>query len=383
VTTERVRVARVIARLNIGGPAIHVTSLAARLPVDRFETRLFVGDVSPGEAEMVDVVAAEKVVPVKVPGFRRAIDGPHDLYALAGLVAEFRRFRPHIVHTHTAKGGALGRIAARLCGTPIIVHTFHGHIFEGYFSKPVTELFLSIERGLSLLTDAVVTISPRQYADITERFHVAPVHKTHVVPLGLDLTRFNEVSLHRGALRAELKIGDRPIVSIIGRLTPIKDHALLFRAVRELPEVHLCVVGGGECEASLRALAGDLGIAQRVHFTGFRNDLERILADTDVVALSSANDGTPVALIEALAAGCSVVAVDVGGVPDVLEDGRWGRLVPSRTPAAFSEALRDALDEHRRRFPETIAAAQRYAQSKYGIERLVRDHVSLYESLLA
>jgi glycosyltransferase involved in cell wall biosynthesis len=382
VAIERIRVARVIARLNVGGPAIHVTSLTARLPPERFESRLFVGDVSPAEAEMLDVVAAERVVPVRVSGLGRAIDATQDLRALARLVAEFRRYKPHIVHTHTAKGGALGRLAAALCRVPVVVHTFHGHVFEGYFSKPVTEGFLAIERGLARFTHAVVTISPRQYADITERFRVAPKTKTHIVPLGFDLQRFEGVGAHRGALKAELKSGDAPVVSIVGRLTAIKDHALLFRAVAELRDVHLAVVGGGECEQSLRALAGEVGIASRVHFMGFRSDIERILADTDVVALTSANEGTPVALIEGLAAGCSVVAVDVGGVADVLEDGRWGRLVSARTPGAVASALRESLELHRNRPPETIAAGRRYAHTKFGIERLIRDHAALYDALL-
>jgi glycosyltransferase involved in cell wall biosynthesis len=382
VTAETIRLARVIARLNVGGPAIHVSSLAARLPPARFESRLFVGDVAPGEAEMVDVVDAEGVVPVRVPGLGRAIHGRQDLHALIALVAAFRRFRPHIVHTHTAKGGALGRIAARLCGVPIIVHTFHGHVFEGYFSKPATQAILAIERGLARVTDAVVTISPRQQADITRRFRIAPASKTHVIPLGFDLCRFDSLAGHRGALRAELGCGQAPIVSIVGRLTAIKDHPLLFRAIRAVPEARLCVVGGGEGEGRLRELARELGLGDRIRFMGFRNDLERILADTDIVALTSANEGTPVALIEALAAGCSIVATDVGGVADVLENGQWGRLVGERTPLAIATALKASLSELPSRSAEAIVAGQRYARTKFGIDRLVRDHVALYESLL-
>jgi glycosyltransferase involved in cell wall biosynthesis len=213
---------------------------------------------------------------------------------------------------------------------------------------------------------------------------VAPAHKTHIVPLGFDWRKFDSIEKYRGTLRSELRAGPAPIVSIIGRLTAIKDHALLFHAFHELVgPAHLCVVGGGENETALRALARELGIASRTHFLGFQSNIERILADTDVVALTSANEGTPVALIEGLAAGCSVVAVAVGGVPDVLEDGRWGRLVPLRTSSAIASALRDAVAEHRRRPSEAIAAAQRYARTKYGVDRLVRDHASLYEGLLA
>jgi glycosyltransferase involved in cell wall biosynthesis len=241
-----------------------------------------------------------------------------------------------------------------------------------------------IERMLARITSAIVTISPRQHADITERFRVAPASKTHVIPLGFDLRRFDAMEPHRGQLRGELGLGDAPIVSVVGRLTAIKDHPLLFSAFRDVARAgaHLCVVGGGEREGELRALARELGIAESIHFLGFRTDLQRILADTDVVALSSVNEGTPVALIEGLAAGCSVVGLDVGGVADVLEDGRWGHLVTERVPTALAAVLAAALTEHRARSADAAAAGARYARAKYGIERLINDHVALYETLL-
>jgi glycosyltransferase involved in cell wall biosynthesis len=353
------------------------------LPVDRFESRLYAGDVSAGEAEMTEVLEREGVRPVKVPGLGRALRGRQDLQALLTLLAELRRFRPHIVHTHTAKGGALGRIAARLCRVPIVVHTFHGHVFEGYFPTPVARAFVAIERGLALATDAIVTLSPRQRAEITEKYRIVPRQGAYVVPLGFDLLRFRAVARLRGELRRELCIADAPLVSIVGRLTPIKDHPLLFEAMRHLPpDVNLCVVGGGEQEAELRAVARDLGIAARTHFLGFRTDLERILADTDVVALTSRNEGTPVALIEGLAAGCSAVAPAVGGVPDVLEGGRWGTLFVERTPQAVARALGQALAAHRARSPDAVESGIRYVLDRYGVERLVDDHARLYEELL-
>jgi glycosyltransferase involved in cell wall biosynthesis len=378
-----VRVARIIARLNVGGPAIHVTSLTSRLPAGRFESRLYAGDVSPGEAEMVEVLEREGVSPVRVPGLGRALRGHNDSRALLRLVMELRRFRPHIVHTHTAKGGTLGRIAARLCGVPIVVHTFHGHVFEGYFSPPVARVFVGIERGLARVTDAIVTLSRRQREDINDRYGIVPRYRTYVVPLGFDLGRFDGIARLRGQLRAELGIGDARLLTIVGRLTPIKDHPLLFEAMTRLgPEAHLCVVGGGESEQDLRALATRLGISARTHFLGFRTDLERILADTDAVVLTSRNEGTPVALIEALVAGCATVGPAVGGVPDVLQDGKWGILFENRSPDAVAQALRQALHARERQGEENVERARRYALDKYGIERLVSDHVQVYEELL-
>ena len=380
---ERVRVARIIARLNVGGPAIHVTSLTARLPLQRFESRLYAGHVSAGEIEMVDALDRERVVPVRVPGLGRAIRGHDDARALARLVTELRRFRPHIVHTHTAKAGALGRLAAWLCGAPVVVHTFHGHVFEGYFPQAVARTFVAIERGLARFTDAIVTLSPEQRADIVDRYGVVARKGAYVVPLGFDLERFVRSRDHRGELRKELGIGEVPLVASVGRLTRIKDHPLLLEAMARLEGgPHLCIVGGGEEEAVLRSLCARLGLSGRTHFLGFRADLERVLADVDVVALTSTNEGTPVALVEALAAGCSVVSTAVGGVPDVLEGGRWGRLVRARTPEAIARSLEASLVDHRSRAQSSVEDARRYVLDKYGIHRLVMDHVQLYEELL-
>jgi glycosyltransferase involved in cell wall biosynthesis len=382
VDPRPLRIARVIARLNVGGPAIHVSLLTGRLPRDRFESRLYVGSVSPGEIEMTDAFEREAITPIRIPHLGRSIGPFHDSAALWHLVRAFRQFRPDIVHTHTAKAGTLGRVAAKIARVPITVHTFHGHTFDGYFSPLVTRGFLAIERTLARGTDAIVTISPRQFADITEKYRVAPPEKTRIIPLGFDLSRFDDVDRLRGDLRRDLGVGDHPVISVIGRLVPIKDHALLFQAFARLktPDAHLVVVGGGELLADLKALASSLAIADRVHFLGFRMDIDRILADTDVVALTSKNEGTPVAVIEALAAGCAAVATDVGGVADVLEGGTYGRLVADRSPDAFAAAIDDALAD-RERAGSRRSAAQAYAREHYGADRLITDHVALYDGL--
>jgi glycosyltransferase involved in cell wall biosynthesis len=382
---EKIRIARVVARLNVGGPAIHVAQLAARLPSDRFETRLYAGQVSPNEREMVEVLEREGVEPIRVSRLGRSIRPWDDAQTLARLVSEVRSFRPHIVHTHTAKAGTLGRLAARLSGARAVVHTFHGHVFEGYFGPFASQAVIQTERVLGHLTDAVVTISALQHRDITQRFRIVAPDKAVIIPLGFDLSRFREGGRHRGALRAELGIpADLPIVATIGRLTAIKDHPLLLRAIAALTRpVALLVVGGGEELVSLRELARVLGLVNRVHFLGFRSDLERILADSEVVVLTSQNEGTPVALIEALAAGRPVVASDVGGVADVLGGGEFGRLVASRDPASFAQALGEVLDGslagtlHAR-----LEAGRAHVLRNYDVSRLVLDHAALYQKLL-
>jgi glycosyltransferase involved in cell wall biosynthesis len=378
-----IRVARIIARLNVGGPAIHVCNLTSRLPAP-FVTRLYVGAVGPGEEEMGNVDEQAGGAPVRVPGLGRAIR-PVDASALWTLIRELRRFRPHIVHTHTAKAGALGRLAARAAGVPVLVHTFHGHVFDGYFHPLVTRAFLTIERALARVTDAIITLSPRQKSDIVERYRVAPSPKVHVVALGFDFRRFDDLTDWRGELRRELGLAPGvALVASIGRLTAIKDHALLFRAFHLVRrDANLVVVGGGEEHARLRDLASRLGIRDRVHFLGFRADIDRILADARVVALTSLNEGTPVAVIEALAAGCLPVSTAVGGVEDVLEGGRWGTLVRSRDPADFAAAIEAALDDAPRMPDYELAARKGYARARFGVKRLVDDHVALYRRLLA
>jgi glycosyltransferase involved in cell wall biosynthesis len=380
--TDEIRIARVIARLNVGGPAIHVCNLTSRLDKP-FVSRLYVGSVGPAEEEMSDVVRREGVEPIRVPGLGRAIRAV-DANALWHLIRELRKFRPHIVHTHTAKAGALGRLAARALGVPLVVHTFHGHVLDGYFHPLVSRAFLSIERALGRTTDAIVTLSPRQRSDIVDRFRVAPASKVHVIPLGFDFSKFDDVSRLRGQLHKQLSLAaNTPLVASIGRLTAVKDHRLLlesFRLVRD--DVHLLIVGGGEDEADLRALASEMKLDARVHFLGVRSDLDRILADVGVVALTSRNEGTPVALIEALAAGRTPVSTAVGGVDDVLEGGRWGKLVHSRDPSDFARALQAAVDEAPTLTEAEVSARKAYARARFGVFRLIDDHVALYRNLL-
>jgi glycosyltransferase involved in cell wall biosynthesis len=377
-----IRVARIIARLNVGGPAIHVCNLTSKL-ASPFISRLYVGEVGANEEEMVDVVQRVGVQPIRVAGLGRAIR-PGDMAALWHLIAEFRAFQPHIVHTHTAKAGTLGRLAARAVGAPIVVHTFHGHVLDGYFNPLVTRTFLGIERTLARLSDAIITLSPLQQDDIVTRFRVAPAGKVHVIPLGFDFRQLDDVNTRRGELRRELGISpDVPLIASIGRLTAIKDHLLLLESFRHVrADAQLLVVGGGEEESRIRTLARKLQLEERVRFLGFRSDLDRILADARVIALTSRNEGTPVALIEALAAGCTPVSTAVGGVADVLENGRWGKLVTSRDPAEFGRTLDLAIDEEASVSDSTVLARKKYARARFGVHRLIEEHAALYRKLL-
>jgi glycosyltransferase involved in cell wall biosynthesis len=379
-----IRVARVIARLNIGGPAQQAILLTAGLDRARFITTLVTGMVGPAEGDFTDAARARGVIPVLIPELGRAIRPGRDLAALIRLVRLFRRIQPDIVHTHTAKAGALGRLAARLVRVPATIHTFHGHVLEGYFSPPVTRAFLEIERRLARRTDRLVTVSPRLREQLLA-MGIGRPGQVEVIPLGLDLGRFRAPRPVSPALRPSLGLAlGTPVLGIVGRLVPIKDHPTLFEALAQLRAggvaAHLVVVGDGEERARLVGLADRLGLGRQVHFLGWRRDLETILNEMDVVICASRNEGTPVALIEAMAAGTPVLSTDVGGVGDVVTHGETGWLVPPGDPSAMSCAIRLLLED--RTLAVRLATAGRsVAVDRYDVTRLVPRVEALYTAV--
>jgi glycosyltransferase involved in cell wall biosynthesis len=380
-----VRVLRVIARLNIGGPALHATLLTERLDPGRYDSWLAAGTEAPGEGNYLALHGRTLDRVVTVAGLGREIRGIADVTALLGLRRLIRRLSPHVVHTHTAKAGTLGRLAAILAGVPVVVHSYHGHVFRGYFSPMTTRVFLAIERGLARRTDCLLTVSDAVRAELLA-LGVGRPEQLRVLPLGLDLDFLLRAEARRGELRAELGIAPAaPCVGIVARLVPIKAHEVFLAGAAELvrrgsPACFL-VVGDGERRAELETLTHRLGLTERVRFLGWRRDLDRIYADLDVVALTSRNEGSPVSLIEAMAAGRPVVATRVGGVPDLVEDGVTGRLVPPDDPRALAAALAGVLSD-----PEGAAALGVAGRKRVGgaftPDRLLGDVDRLYRELL-
>jgi glycosyltransferase involved in cell wall biosynthesis len=381
-----ITIVRVIARLNIGGPAIHTVLLTAGLNDGRFRSTLVTGMPGKEEGDMTYLARERQVEPTVIPEIGRELSWRDDLVGLIKLVRLMRGLRPQIVHTHTAKAGAIGRVAALLAGVPIRVHTFHGHVFRGYFGALKSEAFLWIERILAWGTDRIVAISERQKQDLCRVFRVAPEPRCTVIPLGFDLGLFTRADDRRGTLHRELGLAaGRPLVGIVGRLVPIKNHGLFLRAARRVvearPDAAFVIVGDGELRGALEQDARALGLAEHVRFLGWRRDLDVVYADLDVVALSSINEGTPVALIEAMAAGRAVVATEVGGVGDVVEDGETGILVPSEDEEGLAAAVLKLLGDASLRARFGARGRQR-AVSRYGADRLVEDVRRLYLELL-
>jgi glycosyltransferase involved in cell wall biosynthesis len=297
-----------------------------------------------------------------------------------------RSFRPHVVHTHTAKAGALGRLAAVLCRVPVVVHTYHGHVFDAYFSPLKTRLVVVAERLLAGRASALVAVTERVRRDILAR-GIGRQDRVVVVPLGLDLDPMIAAPARRGELRRELGLAaDVPLVGIVARLVPVKAHETFLQAVRAIapvrPDAVFLVVGDGERRSALEAMVRELGLAGRVRFLGWRADLDRLYADLDVVVLTSKNEGSPVALIEAMAAGRPVVSTRAGGVEDVVVDGETGRVVPVGDDAAVARAILDLL-EHPTEAARLGAAARDAVRARFASARLVDDVDRLYRRLLA
>jgi glycosyltransferase involved in cell wall biosynthesis len=389
-TSGPIRVLRVIARLNVGGPALHVSYLARGLTERGYDTMLVTGQVGPAEGSMEYVAEEADLHPLYLGSLQRNLSPLADVSALFRLVGLIWRVRPHVLHTHTAKAGALGRIAAVLAlgaRPPAVVHTYHGHVLTGYFSTRRSRLFASVERLLGRVTDCLVAVSPEVRDDLV-RLGVAPESKFAVIRLGLDLEQRTAAPPDaRERVRAELGVAPESfVVAWLGRMTEIKrvqDLLHVFADVRGRGvDAVLALVGDGPDRADLERLASELGVADSVRFTGFRADVGSIYLASDVVALSSANEGTPVSLIEALAAGCAVVTTDVGGASDVVDEGRAGLLVPYGDRRAFADALAElaASPERRRELGE---AGRRHVLGRYSVERLLEDVDALYRSLLA
>ena len=382
----RVRVLRIISRMNVGGPALHALLLNERLDPTRYDSRLVAGQVGEAEGDYLALHGAAPERFVSVPALGRQVEGWRDWSAFWSLVRLMRSFRPHVVHTHTSKAGALGRIAATLCRVPVIVHTYHGHVFDAYFSPLKTRFVVATERLLARGASALVAVTARVRRDLLAR-GIGGDDQVVVVSLGLDLDPLLAAPARRGELRRELGLpADAPLVGIVARLVPVKAHEVFLAAARAMapvrPDIVFLIVGDGERRAELETAARASGLGDRVRFLGWRADLDRLYADLDVVVLTSKNEGSPVALIEAMAAGRPVVSTRAGGVEDVVIDGTTGVVVPIGDVTAIARAVVNLLEDPVR--AERIGAAARASvAAQFGSRRLVGDIDALYQRLLA
>jgi len=404
------KILRIIARLNVGGPARHVVWLTDAMREGEFETTLIAGTVPEGEEDMSYFAARHNVEPLYIKEMSRELS-PKDAISLVKVYRTMLRERPDIVHTHTAKAGFVGRAAAfmykwltpaTLIGRPRkvrVVHTFHGHVFHSYYGERKTRAFILIERALArFATDRIITITQQQFDEINRDVGVGRAGQFEVVPLGIDLSAFEDDGNKRAAFRKELRAEENDLlIGFVGRLTEIKNIPLLLEAAKayfgspDATEARIVIVGDGHLRKALETKADELGIADRVMFVGNREDADVVYAGLDIIALTSLNEGTPLSLIEAMAAGRAVISTAVGGVIDLLGEVRSERegfsvcergiSVRSGDAAGFAkgliylakdEKLRLSLAENGREFVHEI----------YSKERLIEDIRSLYRRLV-
>ena len=410
------KIVRVIARLNVGGPSKHVIWLTKGLQNSECESVLVAGTVPPGEDDMSYFATEQGVSPIFVSQMSREIS-LKDAVTIWKLYRLFVRERPDIVHTHTAKAGTVGRVAGLLyrwltpglfLGHPRacrFVHTYHGHIFHSYYGPLKTRLFLTIEKALALLiTDRIVVISEQQRREINEEFGVGRAERFAVIPLGLDLDVFADWKERGQSFREELGLRKGDIlVGIVGRLTEIKNHELFLRAVADFKTrvwrpstrgvVRFVVIGDGALRTKLEQITASLDLSEDVMFAGSRRNLEDLYPALDIVALTSLNEGTPLTLIEAMANARPVISTAVGGVVDLLGDPisensgtlfltcQRGVSVPPNDAAAFADGLGRLVDDPTLR-REIGERGLQFVQSNYSKDRLLEDEGALYADLL-
>ncbi len=392
------RILRIINRLNIGGPTYNVSLLSKYLSPE-YETKLVGGMKSDTEASSEFIVQQLGLNPTYIPDMYRSINPVKDWKAFHQIKQLIKAYKPDIVHTHAAKAGALGRLAAYQCGVPIIVHTFHGHVFHSYFNPIKTRFFLEIERRLAKISNRIIAISPKQKAELGDIYTICENEKIETIPLGFDLSRFQDEQINkRIEFRQKYQIADDEVaIGIVGRIVPIKNHALFLQALKQLCEktttkIRAFIVGDGEERSNIEELAKSLNIpfadnetAQQqpvtLTFTSWIKKVDEVYAGLDVVALSSLNEGTPVSLIEAQAANKPIVTTNVGGVADVTIPNQTALLSPSKDVDAFAQNLLQLVDNKEFRL-QMGKEGYDFVKQKYCYTRLVRDMDSLYQQLI-
>ena len=375
---HKIKVLRIIARMNVGGPAVQVSGLMREFDTTKFEQKLITGYCAADEADYLEKVAAD-VKAIRIDGLGRSIKPRSDLTALFAIIKEIRRYKPDIVHTHTAKAGVVGRIASILSGQKSIrVHTFHGHLLHGYFGTAKTKLVILIEKLLALFTDQLLAVGKHVQDDLIEA-GIGNSNKFAVMPPGLQLANVPTKS------EARIELGldpDEIYCAFIGRITQIKRPDRFLDVVSQVQtdtvKLNFIVAGAGEklqyCQD--RVATENLPVT----FLGWREDIEAVLAAADFVILTSDNEGTPLSLIQAGMVGIPVVATNVGSTNEIVVDGQTGFLTDLSVEQLAQAVTKLVSDSDLR--AKMGAAGQDYTLARYSIERLVKDHQDLYLCLL-
>jgi glycosyltransferase involved in cell wall biosynthesis len=391
------RVLRIFNRLVVGGPVLNVTYLTKYM-TPAFETLLVVGERESHEKSAEDLAEQLGIKFVTVKGMGRSLNPASDYFAYRQLKRIIKEFQPDIVHTHAAKPGAVGRLAAASEKVPVILHTFHGHVFHSYFNPVKSKFFISTERFLAKKSDAIIAISEQQKKELAVDFKIAPEEKFRVVPLGFDLDRFRANQQEkRKKFRTEFNLSDDEIaIGIIGRLVPVKNHYLFMKSIKYVfgntqRKVKAFIIGDGETRLDLENVAREVSISFSTEtaaehnyplvFTSWRSDVDAINAGLDIVCLTSLNEGTPVSLIEAQAADKPIVSTRVGGIADIVIEGETALLANIQDTEMFCQHLLRLVEDDALR--QTLGQnSHKHVMAKFSYQRLVSDMSQLYQELL-
>ncbi len=387
-----IRVLHLITRMDMGGSAQNTLMSCDGLP-NRYETVLAFGPtqeshMTPAERDMVDVglraAGRHGVWVVRLKRLNRRIHPIHDAKAIVEILELLRRTKPHIIHTHTSKAGLLGRVAALIAGIPIVVHTPHGHVFYGHFSRLISKVFLYIERILDRFTDITVALTQGEWDDYVS-MRVSPPHKMVKIHSGVEIDRFAATKANASAIRASLGIdSSTAIIGTIGWLLPIKGPDILLRAMMDVwrahPKAHLVLVGKGEMASELKRMVRERGKESCVHFLGWRDDIWNIFPALDIFVLPSRNEGMGRVIVEAMAAGKPVIASNVGGIPDLIEHGVNGYLFPSEDSGALAKTIIKLLED--KELAAQMGAAGKRKSRQFSVESMVEKLDQLYSELI-
>jgi len=391
------KVLRIINRFNIGGPTYNAAYLTKYLS-SNFETLLVGGVKEEHEKSSEFILENLGLEPTIVVEMRRSINPFQDIIAYRKIKQIIREFKPDIVHTHAAKAGTLGRMAAFSCKVPVVVHTFHGHIFHSYFGTIKTTIFKIIERYLAKRSTAIIAISKKQKEELCDIHTITSQDKCHIVRLGFDLSRFQtDNEAKRSIFRKSYNISDDEIaIVIVGRVVPIKNHSLFLKALHHVlqnsnKKVRAFIVGDGDNRKNIEQQATELGIGfttekanihnQPLCFTSWIKDVDVVYSGADIVALTSLNEGTPVSLIEAEAACKPIITTNIGGIEDIIENGVTGILVENNNVESFGQKLLQLVEDKNLR-NQLSEKGRDFVNKQYHYSRLVNDIENLYVELL-
>jgi glycosyltransferase involved in cell wall biosynthesis len=396
--TNMYKILRIHNRLIVGGPSHNVTLLTAYLSPE-FETKLLVGKKDKDEKDAAYIAEQLGLVPMEITEMRRSILPFYDIIAYFKIKKIIREFRPDIVHTHASKSGAIGRMAARSCKVKLVVHTFHGHVFHSYFSKFMSSLIVRFEKYLAKKTDAIIAISDSQKHELVDIYKIAPAEKVFTIPLGFNLDKFSlDQESKKNIFRNKYGFAkDEIIIGIIGRIVPIKNHEMFLEVAALVKSnsnknIRFAIIGDGESRVLVEKKAQELGLGYSyfitspksntdVVVTSWETEIDQALAGLDIVVLTSHNEGTPVSLIEAQAAGKPVVSTNVGGVEDVVLHGETGYITSAGDVTSFANYVNILIEDAHLRDSMGKSGHENVIKH-YSRQRLVGDMKKLYLNFL-